>query len=140
MISVDELTIDQVHSAYRNGTFTCRQLVEAYLHRIDSLDQKGPRLNAITTVSPLALEEADALDAFYRTNRSFAGSLHGIPIIVKDQCDTKGVSTAYGSVCCKHIPTEDATLVEKLRGAGGVILAKSTMPGMFVRRYSTGPC
>src|SRR5882757_4498793 len=130
MLPIDELTIDQVHSAYKAGTLTCRQLVEAYLERIKSLDQIGPKLNAITVVSPFALDQADAFDAYFKEKGSFAGPLHGLPVIVKDQCDTKGIETAYGNVCCKHIPLEDSTVVRKLREAGAVILAKSTMPGM----------
>ena len=129
MASIDELTIDQVHSSFKNGDYTCRQLVEAYIQRIDELDQKGPKLNAITVVSHLAVKEADELDAYLKENGKLKGPLHGVPVIVKDQCDTKGVQTAYGNVCCKHIPTEDSTLVRKLREAGAVILAKSTMPG-----------
>src|SRR4051794_9017643 len=108
MVPIDELTIDQVHSAYKGGTYTCRELVEAYLERIKDLDQIGPKLNAITVVSPFALEEADILDAYYKNKGEFFGSLHGVPVIVKDQCDTKGVETAYGNICCKHIPTQDS--------------------------------
>ncbi len=132
MVSVDELTIDQVHSAYKSGAYTCRQLVEAYLERIRSLDQVGPKLNAITAISKFALEEADAVDTHYAEKGSFIGPLHGVPVIVKDQCDTKGVETTYGNVCCKHIPKEDSTLVRKLREAGAIIMAKSTMPGQFL--------
>ncbi|KUJ07451.1 amidase family protein [Mollisia scopiformis] len=128
MISIDELTIDQVHSAYKQGSHTCRQLVEAYIERIKTLDQAGPKLNAITTISPFALEEADFIDTHFKEHGKFIGSLHGVPVIVKDQCDTKGVETTYGNICCKHIPSQDATLVRKLRDAGAVILAKSTMP------------
>jgi amidase len=130
MFTLDELTIDEVHAAFKKGTYTCRQLVEAYLERIKALDQSGPKLNAITVVSPFALSEADALDTLFKSTGSFVGSLHGVPVIVKDQCDTMGVETAYGNVCCKHVPTEDATLVKNLKDAGAVILAKSTMPGM----------
>lgn len=129
MVSIDELTIDQLHASLKAGEYTSRQLVEAYIQRIEALDQKGPKLNAITVVSHLAVDEADALDTFFEENGSFKGPLHGVPVIVKDQCDTKGVQTCYGNVCCKHIPTEDSTLVRKLREAGAIILAKSTMPG-----------
>ena len=52
----------------REGSLTCRALVEAYLARIDAYDQKGPKLNAIITVNPHALDEADRLDrAFHET-------------------------------------------------------------------------
>ncbi|PVH69699.1 amidase family protein [Cadophora sp. DSE1049] len=129
MISIDELTIDQVHDAFKSGAYTCRELVGAYIARIKALDQQGPKLNAITVISSSCLEEANALDEHLKEHGSFVGPLHGVPVIVKDQCDTKDVPTAYGNVCCVHTPTKDATLVKKLRDAGAVILAKSTMPG-----------
>lgn len=129
VLTVDELTIDRVHTAYRDGTYTAQDLVEAYLARIKALDQTGPKLNAITAVSQTALIEAAALDYYFKSNSRFIGPLHGVPVIVKDQCDTKGLETTYGNLRCKHIPTEDATLVKKLKDAGAIVLAKSTMPG-----------
>jgi amidase len=131
MVEIKELTVDQVHSAYKNGAYTCRQLVEAYFSHISSLDKAGPKLNALNAHSLTALEEADVLDNHLKSTSEFFGPLHGIPIIVKDQCDTIGIETTYGNICCKHVPTTDATLVRKLKQAGAVILAKSTMPGMF---------
>lgn len=131
MPSIDELTIDKVHEAFKSGAYTCRELVGAYIARIRAIDQAGPKLNAITVISDFCLDEADTLDAHFKEHGSFIGLLHGVPVIVKDQCDTKGVQTAYGNICCVHTPTEDATLVKKLRDAGAVILAKSTMPGTF---------
>lgn len=129
MIAIDELTIDQVHDAFKSGAYTCRELVGAYIARIKALDQQGPCLNAITVISSSCLDEANALDEHLKEHGSFIGPLHGVPVIVKDQCDTKDVPTAYGNICCVHTPTKDATLVKKLRDAGAVILAKSTMPG-----------
>ncbi|TID22650.1 amidase family protein [Venturia nashicola] len=136
ILAVDELTIDQVHTAYRSGTYTARHLTEAYFARIKALDQTGPRLNAITAVSSTALDEAAALDRYFESNSKFIGPLHGIPVIVKDQCDTKGLETAYGNIRCKHIPTEDATLVKRLKNAGAIVLAKSTMPD-FAASYNS---
>jgi amidase len=127
--SVDELTIDQVHLAYKNGIYTARDLTEAYLARIKALDQAGPKLNAITVVSKTALTEADVLDQYLKSNSKLIGLLHGIPVIVKDQCDTNGLETTYGNLRCKHVPIEDATLVKRLKEAGAIVLAKSTMPG-----------
>ncbi|KAH7381938.1 amidase [Cadophora sp. MPI-SDFR-AT-0126] len=128
MISIDELTIDQVQEAFKSGAYTCRELVGAYIARIKALDQEGPKLNAITVISSTCLDEANALDNYLTEQGTFVGPLHGVPVIVKDQCDTKDVPTAYGNVCCVHTPIQDATLVKKLRDAGAVILAKSTMP------------
>ena len=58
-----ETSIDQIHEAYRSGELTCRQLVEMYLARINEFDQVGPELNAIITLNPDALVDADRLDA-----------------------------------------------------------------------------
>jgi len=131
MISIDELTIFQAQASFRDGTYTCHDLVSAYINRINSLDQQGPKLNAITVISDFALQEASDLDTYLAHNHKLKGPLHGIPVIVKDQCDTAGIQTAYGNICCKHIPVTDSTLVKKLRDAGAVILAKSTMPGQY---------
>ena len=57
------------------------------------------------------------------------GPLHGVPVLIKDQIETEGIATAFGSSACKeYIPARDATLVQKLKDAGAVILGKTTMP------------
>jgi len=122
-----EATIESIHAAYRSGELTSRQLVQLYLNRIEAYDQKGPKLNAIITVNPQALEEADRLDAAYKRSGP-VGSLHGIPIILKDQIDAKGMPTTMGSVLFKdYYPDRDAFAVEKLKEAGAIILAKATL-------------
>jgi len=122
-----EATIESIHAAYQAGELTSRQLVQLYLNRIEAYDQKGPKLNAIITVNPQALEEADRLDAAYKRSGP-VGSLHGIPIILKDQIDAKGMPTTMGSVLFKdYYPDRDAFAVEKLKKAGAIILAKATL-------------
>src|SRR5687767_14499171 len=79
-----EATIDGVHAAYRSGQLTARQLVQRYLDRIAAYDQQGPDLNCIITLDPEALAEAGRLDAEFKRTGQFAGSLHGIPVLVKD--------------------------------------------------------
>src|SRR5579864_5437020 len=96
-----ETTIDDVHAAYKSGSLTAHQLVQAYLDRINAYDKQGPRINAIITLNPKALEEADKLDAQYK-NSGFVGPLHGIPILVKDEIDTAGMPTTLGSVVFKN--------------------------------------
>ncbi|RFU34153.1 hypothetical protein B7463_g2147, partial [Scytalidium lignicola] len=137
MISVDELTVEEVHKAYRLGTYTCRQLVEAFLERIDTLDCHGPNINSILARSTTAVAEADALDAHFKSTSQLIGQLHGIPVVVKDQVDTKGMITTYGSiVAAENIPTEDATLIKKLKKSGAIILAKTTMPDFATSWFS----
>ena len=58
-----EATIEDIHAGYRSGQLTCRQVVQAYLDRIEAFDKKGPQINAMITVNADALKEADKLDA-----------------------------------------------------------------------------
>src|SRR5580658_6017910 len=57
-----EVTIAQVHQAFRDHRLTCRALVDAYLRRIDTYDKNGPALNAIVVLNPTATKDADELD------------------------------------------------------------------------------
>jgi Asp-tRNA(Asn)/Glu-tRNA(Gln) amidotransferase A subunit family amidase len=122
-----ETTIDQVHAAYKTGELTCRQLIQMYLDRIAAYDQKGPAINAIISLNPDALKEADRLDAALKAS-GFVGPLHGIPIIMKDQGDATPMPTTLGSLLFKdYYPDRDAFVVDKLKKAGAIILAKSTL-------------
>ena len=122
-----ETTVDDVHAAYRAGTLTCRQLVQMYLDRIETYDKKGPTINAIISINTDALKEADRLDAAFKSSGP-VGPLHGIPIIMKDQGDAVGMPTTLGSVLFKdYYPDRDAFVVDKLKKAGAIILAKATL-------------
>ena len=122
-----ETTIADVHAAYRSGQLTCRQLVQSYLDRIENYDRQGPAINAIITINPAALKEAERLDAAFKAG-GFVGPLHGIPIIMKDQGDAVGMPTTLGSVLFKdYYPDRDAFVVDKLKKAGAIILAKATL-------------
>ena len=124
--NIIEATIGSVHSAYRSGQLTARRLVQLYLDRIETYDKKGPAINAIITINPLAIGEAERLDAVFERS-GFVGPLHGIPVIMKDQGDAKGMPTTLGSVLFKdYYPQRDAFVVERLKRAGAVILAKAT--------------
>jgi len=133
---VTETTIPKVLEAIRTGRVTCRQLVEAYLRRIQAYDQPT-HLNAIVIVNPDALADADKLDReFARTHK--LRPLHGIPVIVKDNYDTKGLQTTAGSLALKgFVPDEDAFMVKRLRDAGAVVLAKSNMAEWAFSPYLT---
>lgn len=124
---VVEATIADVHAAFRSGQLTARQLVQMYLDRIDAFDKRGPGINAVITVNPRALEEADRLDDAYRRSGPL-GPLHGIPVLVKDEVDTAGMPTTLGTLVFKdYRPSRDAFAVERLRRAGAVILGKTTL-------------
>ena len=122
-----EATIDDIQAAYKSGQLTCRQLVQMYLDRIEAFDKKGPNINALITVNSRALEEADRLDAAYKASGP-VGPLHGIPVIIKDQADVKGMPTTLGSLLFKdYFPDRDSFVAEKLRKSGAVLLGKATL-------------
>ena len=124
VFKLEEATIAQVHAAMEAGQLTCRQLVEGYLKRIEAYDRKGPALNAVVCLNPRALEEADALDAAFQ-EKGLTGSLHGIPVLLKDNVDTFDMPTTGGSASLEgFVPEDDAFITKKFREAGALILAK----------------
>ena len=125
--NVVETTIADIHAAYQSGRLSARQLVQLYLDRIDAYDKKGPGINALISLNPRALEEADRLDAAFRAS-GFVGPLHGIPIIMKDQGDVAEMPTTLGSVLFKdHMPGRDAFVVARLKKAGAIFVGKATL-------------
>ena len=93
----------------------------------------GLRLNAVQTINPRARQEADRLDAAFKSSGP-VGPLHCIPVLVKDQVDTSDMPTTYGSAVFKDfVPQKDATVVTRLRKAGAVIVGKATHGRICVR-------
>ncbi len=135
--SVVEASIADVHAAMRDGRLTCRALVEAYLARIAAYDRNGPALNAIVQVNPQALDEAERLDARFRSG-GFVGPLHCVPTIVKDNFETVGLQSANGSLALEgFVSHRDAFQVRRLKDAGGLVLAKSNMAEWAFTPYET---
>jgi Asp-tRNA(Asn)/Glu-tRNA(Gln) amidotransferase A subunit family amidase len=102
------------------------EVVEAVLSRIERLN---PRLNAFCTViAEEAREAAVAAEVSVMTGESL-GPLHGVPISVKDLVFTRRVLTTGGSrLFADHVPEEDAVCVERLKGAGAILVGKTTTP------------
>jgi len=126
-IEVAEASIPQLQAALASGAVTSRQLVQAYLARIAAYDSQGPALNSIVTLNPAALAQADALDK-ERASKGPRGPLHGIPVLVKDNFDTKDMPTSGGALALATLqPAQDAHQVARLRSAGAIILGKTAM-------------
>jgi amidase len=126
--AVEEASIADIHAAYLSGKATAREVTQAYLERIAAYDKSGPRLNSLITVNAAALDEADRLDAALRRSGSLSGSLHGIPVIVKDNLDTVDMPTSSGVALFKDfVPQRDAFIVSRLRAAGAIVLAKASL-------------
>ena len=125
---VEETSIGALHAAYLSGRATALSVCQAHLDRIAAYDRRGPALGAIIVNNPNALADAAALDAALASTGKLIGPLHGIPVLVKDNYDVAGLQTTGGSAALLGwIPEADATVIARIRAAGGVILAKTTM-------------
>ena len=123
-IDFDSASIADIDAAFAAGTLTSEHLVQMCLARITAYDRQGPKLHAVITLNPKALETARALDA-ERKAKGPRSPLHGIPVVLKDNYDTADLPTTGGSILLEgSIPSADAFLVKKLRAAGAIILAK----------------
>ncbi len=122
--SVVEASMTGMMQAMQQGHTTSRDLVQQSLARIDRLE---PRLNAVITVNPRALADADARDRERRAGR-VRGPLHGIPIALKDNIQTADMKTTGGALAfATLVPPYEATLTRNLRDAGAVIIAKTVL-------------
>ena len=134
---IEETTIAQVEAALAARRLTCHALVQQYLARIEAYDKRGPAINAIIVTNPHALDEATDLD------RRFAASgpvcpLHCVPAIVKDNFETIGLQSADGSLSLQgFVSNRDAFLVQRIKAAGAIVLAKSNMAEFAFTPYET---
>ncbi|MEF8800036.1 MAG: amidase family protein [Halolamina sp.] len=121
---VREATVAEIHDAIAGGDCTAVDLVESYRARIAAYDDE---LNAVLTLNGDAHERADHLDERF-AEEGFTGSLHGVPLLLKDNQDTADMPTTAGSAALADcIPEEDAFVVEQLREAGAVVLGKANL-------------
>jgi len=135
---VAEVSIADEQKAMTEGRVSSKDLVEAYLKRIEAFDHRGPKLNAIITLNPNALREAEALDR-ERAAKGARGPLHGIPVIVKDNYSTRDMQTTAGTMALLgFVPAIDAFQVRKLREAGAVIIGKSNLHELASGITTTG--
>jgi amidase len=125
---LDEETISSLQEKLTSGSYTSEQLVEIYLKQIESIDKKGPNLNAIIEINPDAVSIAKEMDN-ERKNGKNRGTLHGIPVLIKDNIDTadKMQTTAGSLAMIGNIASQDAFIVKKLRDAGAIIIGKTNL-------------
>ncbi len=122
-----EKSISDLQADMETGKTSAAELVRFYLDRIDAYDQAGPRLNAVLFLNPNAGADARALDA-ERKRKKLRGPLHGIPVLLKDNFETRDMPTTGGSLALSGVvPKDDAFQVRKLRQAGAVILGKANL-------------
>ena len=106
------------------GKLTSVQLTTAYIERIEALNKRGPGLNAVTQLNKDALKEAAQLDK-ERAEGHLRGPAHGLPVLLKDLIDVKGMYTSNGNYSLRDsFPEDDSGVAKKLRASGVVILGK----------------
>ena len=126
-VDIEHASIAQLDAAMDQGTLTAAKLTALVLARIDAYDKKGPAINAVITLNPKALETAQLLDV-ERKKKGPRSPIHGIPIVLKDNYNTFDLPTTAGSqLLAGSIPPADAYVVNKLRAAGAIIVAKVNM-------------
>jgi len=126
-LGLEEITIQELHEKYTDGSLSVRDVVAAYIERIEEIDQNGPGLNSILALNENALAIADSLDAEL-SNGTARGKLHGIPVLLKDNIDTDDMPTTAGSRFLEgSIPSQDAFIVSKLKEQGAIILGKTNL-------------
>jgi amidase len=126
---LSELSIGDLRQGLASGKFTSRSLVEKYLERIEAVDRRGPTLKCVIEVNPDAIDLAEKADAERKAQGGARGPLHGIPVLVKDNCDTADkMATTSGSLALVGSkPPEDSFVVKQLRKAGAILLGKSNL-------------
>lgn len=132
-IDVVELTIAELSEGYDRGLYTSVEVTQAFLDRINAFELN---YNAFTNLNPNALAEAAQLEEERQTVGP-RGPLHGVPVVIKEAMDVEGLPSTFGLAALSSkaggtdlIATRDATVVQRLRDAGAVILGKTNIPGM----------
>ena len=124
--SLVEASIADIQSAVRSAEVSCHDVVAGYLERIAIYD-KASGINAIVQINPNALHKADEVDQAIQNGEPLP-DLFCVPLLIKDNFDTHDMVTTGGSIALKDsLPPDDAFMVQKLRDAGAIILAKTNM-------------
>lgn len=123
-----EASISDVHASILSKGASCVQVVQSYLDRIKAYDKQGPTLNSIITVNPNAIQDAQALDDYFKQSGKLKGALHCVTVLPKDNIDTYDMPNTGGSVAlANNIPADDAFIIKKIREQGGIILGKANL-------------
>ncbi|MGN6178196.1 MAG: amidase [Mucilaginibacter sp.] len=125
---LNEMTVDELQQKMANNEYTSHKITQLYIDRINSIDKAGPKLNAVIALNPGALDMANAMDN-ERAKGKVRGPLHGIPVLIKDNINTKdNMPTTAGSLAlADNFVKTDAFIINKLREAGAVILGKTNL-------------
>ncbi|KAI1080965.1 amidase signature domain-containing protein [Whalleya microplaca] len=124
-IYIEDATIGDLQHFMMTGKLTSEQLVECYISRIE---QTNPYLHSISEVNPDDVSIAQSLDS-ERSRSVIRGPMHGIPFVVKDNIytDDKHNTSEGGLVLLGGRYSQEATIVQKIRAAGGILLGHASL-------------
>lgn len=127
-MQLEEASVSDLQAAMTSAELSAETLTQYYLDQIQSLDKTGPKLNSVIELNPDALELAKTLDQERQEGKT-RGSLHGIPVLIKDNIDTHDkMMTTAGSLALEgSVAKKDAFIVHKLREAGAILLGKTNL-------------
>ena len=135
---VQQSTIPQLIQAMKANQLTSTELTQFFIQQVETLN---PQLNAVIAMNPNALAIAKQLDEELSKGKT-RGPLHGIPLLIKDNIETKEMATTAGSLALKdNFTHRDAPIIAKLRNAGAIILGKTNLSewaNMRSERSSSG--
>ncbi|MCK0188909.1 amidase [Arenibacter sp. F20364] len=123
-----EQDIAELQQGFIDGTYTIKEVVDAYLKRIGEIDNSGPMLNSIIQINPDAVKNAEQLD-LEMAEGNIRGPLHGIPILLKDNIDTHDnmATTAGSRALVNSHPLKDSYVAKQLKEGGAIILGKANL-------------
>ncbi len=134
-LDLTEMTVDRARAGFAEGTYSVKQLTEAFLARIA---RYNPGYNAIITLNPDAVRDAEAIDR-RRAAGEQLGPLAGVPVVIKDTMDFAGLPSTGGWARLSAraggidlIPATDAPVIARLRAAGAIVLGKTNVPVLSV--------
>ncbi|KAH0008740.1 amidase signature enzyme, partial [Aureobasidium melanogenum] len=129
-----EATIASVHNALYSGE-SCRNIVSAFLSRIEALDHE--HINSIISLDPDPLSIASQQDALFASKNATIGPLFCVPVLLKDNLDTASLPTTSGSLALADSrPSVDAAVVKALKNAGAIILGKTNLQELALEGIS----
>ena len=126
-VDLQTATVTELQAALTAGVISSEALVQQSLARIEAFDRRGPALNAIRALAPSALDAARAADV-RRARGQRLSPLDGLPVLLKDNVGTTDLPTTAGSIAlANNIPKQEATITQRLRAGGAIVLGKTNL-------------
>jgi amidase len=124
--SAARLSVPELAGLLAGHVITSAEVTATLVERIEAIDGQGPGIGSVLRLNERAVDEASALDRERHDGRN-RGPLHGVPVLVKDNIDTRDLGATAGSLALAGVPATDAVVVTRLREAGAVIIGKANL-------------